>query len=126
RRAAYCYFADLRRRRTVAAMPEMPVPSRIIVAGSGTVLCCAPVIWPVSETVWPGSIETSLTLKKNEPLPQVVWPAEGGCASGLGSQFGSLKVKRSGVLLKSMNTPPVLSLRTVPVMVAGNVAESEP
>src|SRR5215207_5242661 len=66
------YFAVLRRRRTIAATPEMPVPSRIIVAGSGTVVCDAPVIWPVTETVWPGSIAMSLMLKLNEPTPQVV------------------------------------------------------
>src|ERR1041384_707729 len=120
------YFAVLRRRRTIAATPEMPVPSRIIVAGSGTVVCDAPVIWPVTETVWPGSIEMSLTLKLKEPVPQVVWPAEGGCASGFGSQFVSLKVKVTGVLSKSTKTPPVLSLRTVPVMVAVNVAVFEP
>ena len=38
----------------------------------------------------------------------------------------SFYVNRRGVLLKSMNTPPTLSLMTLPVAVATNRAEFEP
>ena len=117
------YFAcRLRRRRTPAAMPEMPVPSRSIVAGSGTVVCCAPVIEPVSEAVWPGSIGKSMTLKKNEPVPQVV------CCPGtvVAPQVVSLKVNSCGVLLKSIKMPPSSAALTVPVTVAVKVAVLEP
>ena len=106
-------------------MPVRPVPNKSKVAGSGTAVCCALVICPVSATVLPGSMETSLTLKTKEPTPQVVcWP--GMPPLGSGSQFGSLKVNKSGVLLKSTNTPPMLSLTTVPVTIAEKVAELEP
>src|SRR5438874_1164236 len=97
-----------------------------MLAGSGTADCCAPVICPVNETVWPGSIATSFTLIENDPAPQVVVPAAGGWASGFGSQFVSVKVNINGVLSKSMNTPPVLSLLTVPVTFAMNDDEFEP
>jgi len=98
-----------------------------VAVGVGVELTCwARVIWPLSETVWPGSMLTSFTEKLKEPNPQVVWPAEGGWASGLGSQLGSLNVKRIGVLLKSTSTPPVLSERTVPVIVAVKVVLLEP
>lgn len=122
RDSVFCRF----RRLNLAAIPVNPLPSKNKVAGSGTALLCwAAVICPVNGTMLPGSIATSLTLKTKEPLPQVVcWPGippVGSC-----SQFVSLNVKTRGVLLKSIKTPPMLSLVTVPVMVAVKVVWFEP
>ena len=48
--------------------------------------------------------------------------SDGGQTWVVAWQLGSLKVNRIGVLLKSSITPPTLSLITVPVTVAVNVA----
>src|SRR5215213_2868480 len=63
----FCEFR-LRRLRAAAAMPVRPVPSRTIVAGSGTVVCCAPVIPAVNSAVLPDWTWTSSIDRVNEPV----------------------------------------------------------
>ena len=94
-----------------------------MLVGSGMVVCWADSICPVIDAICPGSIDKSFTEKRNEPDPQVVcWPA-----TVVAWQFVSEKVKRIGVLLKSIRTPPEFgSLVTVPVRVALKIGEPPP
>src|SRR5215213_676490 len=97
------YFAVLRRRRTTAATPEMPVPSRIIVAGSGTV-DCEPVNPAVRLAVWPDCTNRLANVNVKEP---VVVPS-----------LNVNTVPPAG-WLKVMKTPPSFGAgATLPVTVA--------
>ena len=88
--------ALLRSLRSFAPIPNNPVPSRTIVAGSGTddCVCWSAVMLSESALVLPAITETSFTLKLNEPFTS--W----FCA------FMNENVNVTGALSKCPDTPP--------------------